>query len=50
MCQITFVDFRKKRVTGRTESPVERWSAGRKDNDLSAELRALRARQGKANG
>jgi hypothetical protein len=52
MCQITVVDFRAKRVIGRTEAPVERWRAGREGerNDLSPELRALIARRGKANG
>ena len=47
MGQIIHIDFRKRRVIGRTEAPVERWRAGRdgERNDVSAELRALRAAQ-----
>jgi len=48
------VDFRQKRVIGRTEAPVERWRAGRdgerRRNDLTAALRALRAQQGAMKG
>jgi hypothetical protein len=52
MAEIITVDFRQKRVIGRTEAPVERWRAGRdgERNDLTAALRALRAAQGAMKG